>query len=58
MRSVLPVMPPRKKPFSGKAKKQQLRDARSRKRDAVDSEDDEAVDAPDAAGPPQPVGLL
>ncbi|CAI5727494.1 unnamed protein product [Hyaloperonospora brassicae] len=48
-------MPPRKKPFSGKAKKQQLRDARSRKRDAVDSDDDEAVNAPDAAGPPQAV---
>uniref|UniRef100_A0AAV1THL7 Guanine nucleotide-binding protein-like 1 n=1 Tax=Peronospora matthiolae TaxID=2874970 RepID=A0AAV1THL7_9STRA len=33
-------MPPRKKPFSGKAKKQQLRDARTRKRDARDSDED------------------
>ncbi|CEG50412.1 mmr1 hsr1 gtp binding protein [Plasmopara halstedii] len=33
-------MPTKKKPFSGKAKKQQLRDKRAKRRDAPDSDDD------------------
>ncbi|KAL4138076.1 hypothetical protein PRIC2_001585 [Phytophthora ramorum] len=47
-------MPPRKKPFSGKAKKQQLRDKRAKKRDAQDSgnEDDRAAEL--TAAPPAP----
>ncbi|KAG7386454.1 hypothetical protein PHYPSEUDO_000283 [Phytophthora pseudosyringae] len=46
-------MPPRKKPFSGKAKKQQLRDKRAKKRDAHDSDDEDAR-ATEAMAPPAP----
>ncbi|OWZ05986.1 hypothetical protein PHMEG_00021820, partial [Phytophthora megakarya] len=46
-------MAPRKKPFSGKAKKQQLRDKRAKKRDQPDS-DDEGTDAT-ATATSQPV---
>ncbi|KAG3113794.1 hypothetical protein PI124_g19660 [Phytophthora idaei] len=49
-------MPPRKKPFSGKAKKQQLRDKRAKKRDAHDADDEAARETEvTAVSAPQPV---
>lgn len=54
-------MPPRKKPFSGKAKKQQLRDkrAKNRARDAQGADGDEDAPEletrPETAPPPQPI---
>ncbi|KAG1693914.1 hypothetical protein DVH05_022836 [Phytophthora capsici] len=49
-------MPPRKKPFSGKAKKQQLRDKRAKKRDAtVSSDEDVNVTEVPALTVPQPI---
>ncbi|KAI9914053.1 hypothetical protein PsorP6_006427 [Peronosclerospora sorghi] len=44
-------MPPRKKPFTGKAKKQQLREKRAQKR-AAHSSDDNALDRSDVGIPP------
>ncbi|KAF1776935.1 P-loop containing nucleoside triphosphate hydrolase [Phytophthora cactorum] len=50
------AMPPRKKPFSGKAKKQQLRDKRAKKRDAHDADDEAARETEvTAVSAPQPV---
>ncbi|KAG6970894.1 hypothetical protein JG687_00002376 [Phytophthora cactorum] len=43
-------MPPRKKPFSGKAKKQQLRDKRAKKRDAHDADDEAARETEVSSG--------
>ncbi|KAL3664110.1 hypothetical protein V7S43_010994 [Phytophthora oleae] len=49
-------MPPRKKPFSGKAKKQQLRDKRAKKRDATSSGDEDiGVTEVSALPVPQPI---
>ncbi|KAI9998344.1 hypothetical protein PInf_002726 [Phytophthora infestans] len=47
-------MPPRKKPFSGKAKKQQLRDKRAKKRDVHQDVDDETTCATELSLPHAP----